>query len=143
MPFFVRKAPKEHGAKLAIEGLAKGESLAGKRVVVVEDVTTTGGSAMKAVDALRQTGAEVALVLTMVDREEGADVTFKEAGLPFRSLYKCGRNFWGGGGALFRGPRATLKGEEKKKKNKKKKKKKKKNKNKKKKKFKKKKKKKK
>ncbi len=48
-----------------------------KRVVVVEDVTTTGGSAMKAVDALRQTGAEVALVLTMVDREEGADVTFK------------------------------------------------------------------
>ena len=87
--FFVRKAPKEHGAKLAIEGLAKGESLSGKRVVVVEDVTTTGGSAMKAVDALRQTGAEVALVLTMVDREEGADATFKDAGLPFRSLYKA------------------------------------------------------
>src|SRR5215813_9735893 len=87
--FFVRKAPKEHGAKLAIEGLAKGESLAGKRVVVVEDVTTTGGSALKAVDAVRQTGADVALVLTMVDREEGADETFKQAGLPFRSLYKA------------------------------------------------------
>jgi orotate phosphoribosyltransferase len=88
--FFVRKAPKEHGAKLAIEGLAKGESLAGKRVVVVEDVTTTGGSAMKAFDALRQTGAEVALVLTMVDRDEGATETFAQAGLAFRSLYKAG-----------------------------------------------------
>ena len=61
--FFVRKKPKEHGAKLAIEGLAKGESLKGKRVVIVEDVTTTGGSAMKAVEAVRETGAEVALVL--------------------------------------------------------------------------------
>ena len=70
--FFVRKKPKEHGARLAIEGLAKGESLKGKRVVVVEDVTTTGGSAMKAVEAVREDGAEVALVLTMVDREEGA-----------------------------------------------------------------------
>ena len=52
--FFVRKKPKEHGARLAVEGLAKGESLQGKRVVVVEDVTTTGGSAMKAVEAVRE-----------------------------------------------------------------------------------------
>ena len=44
--FFVRKKPKEHGARLAVEGLAKGESLAGKRIVIVEDVTTTGGSAL-------------------------------------------------------------------------------------------------
>ncbi|MDU6835983.1 MAG: phosphoribosyltransferase family protein, partial [Bradyrhizobium sp.] len=44
--FFVRKKPKEHGAKLAIEGLTRDETLAGKRIVVVEDVTTTGGSAM-------------------------------------------------------------------------------------------------
>src|SRR5215831_907896 len=87
--FFVRKKPKEHGARLAIEGLAKGESLEGKRVVVVEDVTTTGGSAMKAVEALRQVGADVALVLTMVDREEGASDTFAQAGLPFRSIYKA------------------------------------------------------
>jgi orotate phosphoribosyltransferase len=87
--FFVRKKPKEHGARLAIEGLAKGESLEGKRIVVVEDVTTTGGSAMKAVEALREAGADVALVLTMVDREEGASDTFAEAGLPFRSIYKA------------------------------------------------------
>jgi orotate phosphoribosyltransferase len=87
--FFVRKKPKEHGARLAIEGLTKGESLRGKRVVVVEDVTTTGGSAMKAVEAVREEGAEVALVLTMVDREEGATETFAQAGLAFRSLYRA------------------------------------------------------
>jgi orotate phosphoribosyltransferase len=87
--FFVRKKPKEHGAKLAIEGLPKGETLAGKRVVIVEDVTTTGGSAMKAVESVRETGANVVLVLTMVDREEGATDTFGAAGLPFRSLYKA------------------------------------------------------
>jgi orotate phosphoribosyltransferase len=46
--FFVRKKPKEHGARLAVEGLASGETLQGKRVVIVEDVTTTGGSALKA-----------------------------------------------------------------------------------------------
>src|SRR5215831_646463 len=87
--FFVRKKPKEHGARLAVEGLAKGESLEGKRVVVVEDVTTTGGSALKAVEAVREAGGEVALVLTMVDREEGAGETFEQAGLPFHSLYKA------------------------------------------------------
>src|SRR5215813_10049549 len=73
--FFVRKKPKEHGARLAVEGLAKGESLQGKRIVIVEDVTTTGGSALKAVEAVR---------------EEGATEAFAEAGLPFRSLYKAG-----------------------------------------------------
>jgi orotate phosphoribosyltransferase len=88
--FFVRKKPKEHGARLAIEGLAKGESLQGKRVVIVEDVTTTGGSALKAVDAVCEAGAEVALVFTMVDRDEGAAETFAQAGIPFRSLYKAG-----------------------------------------------------
>ncbi|GLH80823.1 orotate phosphoribosyltransferase [Bradyrhizobium sp. SSBR45G] len=87
--FFVRKKPKEHGAKLAIEGLTRDETLAGKRIVVVEDVTTTGGSAMKAVETLRESGAEVALVFTMVDREEGAAEAFAAAGLPFQALYKA------------------------------------------------------
>ncbi len=87
--FFVRKKPKEHGAKLSIEGLAKHESISGKRVVVVEDVTTTGGSAMKAVESLREAGAQVAFVLTMVDREEGAAETFKDAGLDFRSIFRA------------------------------------------------------
>jgi orotate phosphoribosyltransferase len=88
--FFVRKKPKEHGARLAIEGLAKNESLKNKRVAIIEDVTTTGDSALKAVEAARDAGADVALVLTMVDREEGADETFAKAGLPFRWLYRAG-----------------------------------------------------
>jgi orotate phosphoribosyltransferase len=87
--FFVRKKPKEHGAKLTVEGLAKGESLQGKRVVIVEDVTTTGGSALKAVDVVREAGGDIAFVLTMVDREEGAAEAFKDAGLSFRSLFKA------------------------------------------------------
>ena len=87
--FFVRKQPKEHGARLAVEGLAKTETLAGKRIVIIEDVTTTGGSAIKAAEAVRDAGAEIVVVLTMVDREEGADQTFAGAGLPFRSLYKA------------------------------------------------------
>src|SRR5258708_965977 len=88
--FFVRKKPKEHGAQLAVEGLAKGESLNGKRVVIVEDVTTTGSSALKAVEAVRDAGGEVALVFTMVDREEGATETFAQAGPTVLSLYQAG-----------------------------------------------------
>ena len=85
--FFVRKQPKEHGAKLLIEGLMKGESLEGKRVAVIEDVTTTGGSAMKAIEAAKDAGAEVALVFTMVDRQEGATENFQQAGIKFVSLF--------------------------------------------------------
>ena len=87
--FFVRKKPKDYGAKAQVEGLTKDESLNGKRIVIVEDVTTTGGSALKAAEAIREAGGEVALVLTMVDREEGATETFKQAGLPFKSLFKA------------------------------------------------------
>ncbi len=87
--FFVRKKPKEHGARLAVEGLAKGETLKGKRIVIVEDVTTTGGSAIKAVDAVKDAGGEIVMVFTMVDRDEGATEAFAEAGLTFRSLFKA------------------------------------------------------
>src|SRR3954447_2430081 len=87
--FFVRKKPKEHGARLAVEGLAKGETLQGKRVVIVEDVTTTGGSAIKALEAVREAGGEVVLVYTMIDREEGAAENFTSAGVRFGSLYKA------------------------------------------------------
>jgi orotate phosphoribosyltransferase len=87
--FFVRKKSKDYGAKAQVEGLAKGESLQGKRIVIIEDVTTTGGSALKAVESIREAGGDVALVLTMVDREEGATDTFREAGLPFKALFKA------------------------------------------------------
>ncbi|MGE0604949.1 MAG: orotate phosphoribosyltransferase [Xanthobacteraceae bacterium] len=85
--FFVRKKPKEHGAKLLVEGLLKGESLAGKNVAIVEDVTTTGESALKAAQAAQESGAKIGLVLTIVDRQEGAAETFSKAGLRFRALF--------------------------------------------------------
>jgi orotate phosphoribosyltransferase len=86
--FFVRKAAKEHGTQSLIEGLVKGETIAGKRVVVLEDVTTTGGSAMKAIEAIRAAGASVVSVITLVDREEGAAEIFASAGLAFRPLLR-------------------------------------------------------
>lgn len=79
--FFVRKQAKEHGTKSLIEGLPAGDSMQGKRVVVVEDVTTTGGSAIKAAQALQAEGAEVVGVVTIVDRQEGAADAFAAAGL--------------------------------------------------------------
>lgn len=85
--FFVRKKPKEHGAKLLVEGLTKGESLAGKTVAIVEDVTTTGESALKAANAAQESGAKVSLVLTIIDRQEGAAETFAKAGLRFHALF--------------------------------------------------------
>ena len=85
--FFVRKKPKDHGAKKLVEGLPNGETLKGKNVVVLEDVTTTGGSALQAVAALREEGAHIVLVLTIVDRLEGAAETFAAEKLPFRALY--------------------------------------------------------
>jgi orotate phosphoribosyltransferase len=85
--FFVRKQPKDHGAKKLIEGLPKGETLKGRNVVVVEDVTTTGGSSMQAVAALREEGANIVLVLTIVDRLEGASENFAAEKLAFRALY--------------------------------------------------------
>ncbi len=85
---FVRKAAKDHGTKSLIEGLAEGESLAGKRVVVVEDVTTTGGSSIKAVAVLREAGATVEDVVTVVDREEGATEAFTATGIALHALYR-------------------------------------------------------
>ena len=70
--------------------MRKARACRGKRIVIVEDVTTTGGSALKAVEAVRDAGGEIALVFTMVDRDEGATEAFAEAGIPFRSLYKAG-----------------------------------------------------
>ena len=82
----MRKQAKEHGAKKLVEGLAPGETLAGKRVVIVEDVTTTGGSAMKAIEVAKAEGAVIDRVITIVDRLEGAAEAFKVAGVPFAAL---------------------------------------------------------
>ncbi|MFV0295748.1 MAG: orotate phosphoribosyltransferase, partial [Hyphomicrobiaceae bacterium] len=64
----------------------KGETLAGKRIVVLEDVTTTGGSSLKAIEAIRAEGGNVVLVLTVVDRQEGAKTAFEAANVPFKAL---------------------------------------------------------
>jgi orotate phosphoribosyltransferase len=85
---FVRKTAKEHGTQSLIEGLADGETLRGRRVVVVEDVTTTGGSALKAVAALRSAGAIVEHIVTVVDRQEGAGETFADEGLKLHALFR-------------------------------------------------------
>lgn len=85
--FFVRKRPKDYGAQKLVEGLPKGETLAGRKVVIVEDVATTGGSAIQAVKAVRDEGAQIVMVLTMVDRQEGAAETFAAENIPFRALF--------------------------------------------------------
>lgn len=79
--FFVRKEVKEHGTKRLIEGLLPGESLAGRKVIILEDVTTTAGSAMKAIEAVRAAGALLDTVVTVVDRLEGAAENLKREGL--------------------------------------------------------------
>jgi orotate phosphoribosyltransferase len=83
--FFVRKTVKDHGTKKRIDGI----DLAGKTVVILEDVTTTGESAMEAVRAVEEAGAKVSLVLSILDRGEGAAELYAEAGVPFKSLYRA------------------------------------------------------
>jgi orotate phosphoribosyltransferase len=80
--FTVRKEPKAHGTGKQVEGpLASGD-----RVVIVEDVITTGGSAARAVEAVRREGATVLGVLAVVDREEGGRAQLEAMGLSVRSL---------------------------------------------------------
>lgn len=84
--FFVRKQAKDHGTQSLIEGLPAGETLKGKRVVIVEDVTTTGGSAVKAAQNVRDEGADVVGVVTIVDRLDGAGAAFAAAGLTLTAI---------------------------------------------------------
>jgi orotate phosphoribosyltransferase len=87
--FFVRKEVKDHGTKKLVEGLRSGESLQGKKVVIIDDVTTTGGSSMIAVDAVLESGAEVILGLSVVDREQGAAETYGKRNIPFRAIFSA------------------------------------------------------
>ena len=87
--FIVRKQAKGHGAQKKIEGLARGETLAGKKVAILEDVTTTGGSAAQVIELCRQEGAHVALVISIVDRDEGAADFFAGQGVGFEALFKA------------------------------------------------------
>ena len=77
--FVVRKEPKDHGRGRQVEG----PDLAGKRVIVLEDTSTTGGSPLAAIEALKKVGAEIAGVAVVVDRNTGARERIEEAGYPY------------------------------------------------------------
>jgi orotate phosphoribosyltransferase len=80
--FVVRKSAKTHGLQRLIEGSEVG----GQRVLVVEDTSTTGASALTAVHAVREAGGEVIGVATVVDRATGAAEAVEAEGFPYRSV---------------------------------------------------------
>jgi orotate phosphoribosyltransferase len=84
--FTVRKAAKTHGAGQRIEGCFE----PGAAVVVVEDVITTGGSALEAVRVVRDEGGAVLGVLAVVDRDEGGRAALEAAGLATEALVRVG-----------------------------------------------------
>ncbi len=89
---YVRKAAKAHGTRQQLEGAAHLAS--GARLVITEDTVTTGGSTLRAVEQIRESGFEVAGVLALVDRSEGGADAIRAAGLPFTALFER-RDFMG------------------------------------------------
>ena len=81
----IRKEAKGHGTQAWIEGPLPAD---GSKITVLEDVTTTGGSAIKAAEKLRDAGYEVNRVVTIVDRQEGATEAMKMKGLELCSIFK-------------------------------------------------------
>jgi orotate phosphoribosyltransferase len=81
--FFVRKEVKGHGTDQRVDGLLERRS----RVILVEDVTTTGGSAMQAVSQVQQYECTMLKVISVVDRLEGAEENFRAAGIKFQALF--------------------------------------------------------
>jgi len=77
--FVVRKEPKDHGRGRQVEG----PDLNGKRVIVLEDTSTTGGSPLAAIEALKKVGAIIAGVAVVVDRDTGAREIIEAAGYPY------------------------------------------------------------
>lgn len=82
--FWVRDKTKAHGTRKLIEGA---ELRPGARVVVVDDVFTTGGSALKAADAVQEIGCQVVRVIALVDRLQGAEAAFRARGIEFRPVF--------------------------------------------------------
>ncbi len=85
--FFVRKTAKDYGTQDVIEGLAAAQSLSGHRIMIADDVATTGGSILKAVDVARDAGALVDVALVLVDRQEGAEAFLAEHGVRLISVF--------------------------------------------------------
>jgi orotate phosphoribosyltransferase len=84
--FFIRKEAKGHGTDQRIDGLLD----PGSRVILLEDVTTTGGSALRAAEEARRNQCTILKVITVVDRLEGAEENFRSAGIPFEALFARG-----------------------------------------------------
>jgi orotate phosphoribosyltransferase len=81
--FIVRKAVKEHGTKKRIEGNFR----AGSTVVVIDDVITTGGSTIQAIEAVEAEGGRVAFVLALVDRQEGGRANIEARGVRVVAIF--------------------------------------------------------
>lgn len=81
--FIVRKEAKEHGSQQQIEGPLK----PGAKLVVVEDVVTTGGSTLRALDAIKKEGYSILKVIALVDRKEGGADRIVSTGVPFENLF--------------------------------------------------------
>lgn len=81
--FVVRKAAKAHGMQRRVEG----PDIAGRRVLVVEDTSTTGGSPLEALEAVREAGAIPVGVATIADRDTGAGEKIEAAGVPYRFAF--------------------------------------------------------
>lgn len=81
--FVVRKASKAHGLQRQIEGT----EVAGRPVLVVEDTSTTGGSVMQALEAVREAGGLIVGVATIVDRDTGVRERIEAEGLPYRYAF--------------------------------------------------------
>ncbi|WP_375477587.1 orotate phosphoribosyltransferase [uncultured Jatrophihabitans sp.] len=81
--FVVRKQPKDHGKGKRIEGA---ELAPGTRVLLVDDVVSTGGSILEALEVVQETGADIVLAVTLVDRGDEAEGRFRALGVPYRPL---------------------------------------------------------
>lgn len=87
--FFVRKKAKSHGTMDLIEGLGPDESLAGKRVLVIDDVATSGKSILQAIEAVRSVGGIVEHASALVDREEGASALLQSEGVELHPIFSA------------------------------------------------------
>ena len=81
--FFVRKEPKGHGLKKWLEG----HSTPGSRVVIVDDVVTTGDSTLRAIEASREQGFQIVKIIVLVDRLEGGTEKLSSFGIPYEAVF--------------------------------------------------------
>jgi len=82
--FIVRKVPKRHGRRKLIEGAALSSK---DRVVLIDDVATTGSSLFKAIEILKKENIKIVKIIVVVDRKEGAYQLFSNLGYPFVALF--------------------------------------------------------